>query len=143
MAETNALDSAIEAFRLATINDPLNPAYHFHIADVLYRQNKPHGAIERYHSAVELDHDFLEAWTQLGCVLNEVNDLEGAKATFQIALDLHPDYPEVHFHVAGVLEQLGKADEAAIHWRRYLDFDQRGPWADIAREHLQVKNQSL
>ena len=143
MAETNALDSAIEAFRLATINDPLNPAYHFHIADVLYRQNKPHGAIERYHIAVELDHDFLEAWTQLGCVLNEVNDLEGAKATFQIALDLHPDYPEVHFHVAGVLEQLGKADEAAIHWRRYLDFDQRGPWADIAREHLQVKNQSL
>ncbi len=136
LAELNEIGSAIEAFRLATLGDPLNPAYHFHLAEALYRHKKPHGAIERYHVAVELDHNFLEAWTQLGCVLSEIHDLTGAQAAFQIALDLHPDYPEVHFHLGGVLEQLGQKSEAATHWLKYLDFDQRGPWAEIARERL-------
>ena len=136
LAESNEITAAVEALRLAVINDPLNPQYHFHLADALYRQKKPDGAIERYHVAVELDHNFLEAWTQLGCVLSEVGDQLGATAAFQIALDLHADYPDAHFHLAGVLESLGQTDEAADHWRKYLEFDQRGPWAEIARERL-------
>jgi len=136
LMESNEIASAVEALRLAVINEFQNPQYHFHLADALYRQKKPDAAIERYHVAVELDHDFLEAWTQLGCVLSEVGDQAGAKAAFQIALDRHPDYPEAHFHLAGVLEQLGQPDEAAEHWRKYLEFDQRGPWAEIARERL-------
>ena len=136
LADSDETGAAIEAFRLAAISDPVNPAYHFHLADALYRQKKPDAAIERYHIAVELDHNFLEAWTQLGCVLSEVNDLASAQSAFQIALDLHPDYPEVHFHLAGVLEQLGKKEEAARHWGCYLEYDQRGPWAEIARERL-------
>jgi tetratricopeptide (TPR) repeat protein len=139
MADANETASAIEAFRMSAINDPLNPSCHFHLADALYRQKKLHGAIERYYVAVELDHQFLEAWTQLGCVLSEINDTAGAQSAFQIALDLHPDNPEVHFHLAGVLEQLGQHDEAVPHWIRYLDFDQRGPWAEIAREHLEIE----
>ena len=136
LADGNEIGHAIEALRLATSGDPVNPTYHFHLADALYRQKKPHGAIERYHMSVELDHKFLEAWTQLGCVLSEINDSSGAQAAFQIALELHPDYPEVHFHLAGVLDQLGDKENAVLHWRRYLDFDQRGPWAEIARERL-------
>ncbi len=136
LAESNEISLAVEAFRLAIINDPQNPAYHFHLADALYRQRKPDAAIERYHIAVELDHNFLEAWTQLGCVLSETGDQAGAKAAFQIALDLHPDYADAHFHLASVLEELDQTDEAAEHWRKYLEFDQRGPWAEIARERL-------
>lgn len=133
LADSNEIGPAIEAFRSATINDPVNPSFHFHLADALYRQKKTDAAIERYHVAVELDHKFLEAWTQLGCVLSEVNELVDAQSAFQIALDLHPDYPEVHFHMAGVLQQLGQTEAAARHWTRYLEFDQRGPWAEIAR----------
>lgn len=136
LVDQNETGPAIEAFRLAAVNDHANPAYHFHLADALYRQKNIHGAIERYHVAVELDHDFLEAWTQLGCVLSETGDLAGAQTAFQIALDLHPEYSEVHFHLAGVYEQLGAKDDAARHWRSYLNYDQRGPWAEIARAHL-------
>ena len=136
LLEANELVSAIEGLRIATINDPLNPSYHFHLADALYRQRKLDAAIERYHMAVELDHNFLEAWTQLGCVLSETGDLAGAKSAFEIALDVHPDYPDAHFHLAGVLEQLDEIDEAATHWHKYLEFDQRGPWAETARERL-------
>lgn len=136
LMELNEIDPAVEALRLAVMSDPLNPQHHFHLADGLYRQRKPDAAIERYHVAVELDHDFLEAWTQLGCVLSEIGDQGGAKTAFCIALDRHPDYPDAHFHLAGVLESLGKIDEAADHWRTYLEFDQRGPWAEIARKRL-------
>lgn len=137
LAEENEIDAAIEAFRLALIDEPLNPAHHFHLADVLYRDGRPEAAIERYHMAVELDHDFLEAWTQLGCLFAETGKTPAAQEAFRVALDLHPDYPDAHFHLAQLLERSGQREEAATHWRRYLDFDQRGPWADIARQRLE------
>jgi hypothetical protein len=36
-----------------------------------------------------------------------------------------------------VLLQLGRTQEAAYHWRSYLKFDTRGPWADEARQRLE------
>jgi len=137
LAEENEIDAAIEAFRLSLIDEPLNPAHHFHLADVLYRDGRPEAAIERYHMAVELDHDFLEAWTQLGCLFAETGKTPAAQEAFRVALDLHPDYPDAHFHLAELLERSGQRDAAATHWRRYLEFDQRGPWADIARQRLE------
>lgn len=136
LIETNELVDAIEALRIAIMNENSNPTYHFHLADALYRQQKPDAAIERYHIAVELDHNFLEAWTQLGCVLSETGNHTEAKSAFQIALDVHPDYADAHYYLASTLEKLEEFDEAAIHWHRYLEFDQRGPWAETAREHL-------
>ncbi len=139
LSEEYEIDAAIEAFRLALIDEPLNPLHHFHLADALYREGRPDAAIERYHMAVELDHDFLEAWTQLGCLFAETGKTTSAQEAFRVALDLHPDYPDAHFHLAELLEQSGHRDEAASHWRRYLEFDQRGPWADIARQRLESK----
>ena len=139
LSEEYEIDAAIEAFRLALIDEPLNPLHHFHLADALYREGRPDAAIERYHMAVELDHDFLEAWTQLGCLFAETGKTTSAQEAFRVALDLHPDYPDAHFHLAELLEQSGHRDEAASHWRRYLEFDQRGPWADIARQRLEAE----
>ncbi len=136
LAEENEIDAAIEAFRLALIDDPLNPAHHFHLADVLYRQGHPESAIERFYMTVELDHNFLEAWTQLGCLLDETGQIRAAQEAFRVALDLHPDYPDAHFHLAELLERTDRQDEAADHWRCYLKFDQRGPWAELARQRL-------
>ncbi|OYW19564.1 MAG: GlcNAc transferase, partial [Planctomycetales bacterium 12-60-4] len=82
------------------------------------------------------DHDFIEAWTQLGCVLTETEEFDAAREAFQIALDRHPEFPDAHFHLAQVLERLGDHAAALPHWRAYLTFDSHGPWADIARQHL-------
>lgn len=136
LAEDNEIDAAIEAFRLALIDHPLNPSYHFHLADVLYRQGHPDAAIERFYMTVELDHNFIEAWTQLGCLLDETGQSRAAEEAFQVALDLHPDYPDAHFHLAELLERTNRSDEALEHWKSYLKFDSRGPWAEMAREHL-------
>ena len=136
LGEENEVDAAIEAFRLALIDDPMNPAFHFHLADILYRKGAPEAAIERYYMAVELDHNFLEAWTQLGCLLDETGQIRSSQEAFQVALDLHPDYPDAHFHLAELLERTERQAEAAEHWRSYLKFDQRGPWAELARQRL-------
>lgn len=136
LADENEIDAAVEAFRLCLINEPSNPTYHFHLADVLYRQNKPDAAIERFYICVELDHDFLEAWVQLGCLLNETGQVRAALEAFTVALDRHPDYPDAHFHLAELLERAKRHEEAIEHWESYLTFDQRGPWAEIARQRL-------
>lgn len=136
LADENEVDAAVEAFRLALIDDVYNPAYHFHLADVLYRQGSAEAAIERYYMTVELDHNYLEAWTQLGCLLDQVGRVRAAQESFRIAIDLHPEYPDAHFHLAELLERVNLRDEAAEHWRCYLKYDQRGPWAELARQRL-------
>jgi len=140
-ADENEVDAAIEAFRICLIDEPSNPTYHFHLADVLYRRKKPDAAIERFYMTVELDHDFLEAWVQLGCLLDETGQTRAALEAFGVALDRHPDYPDAHFHLAELLERTKRHDEAVVHWESYLKFDQRGPWAEIARQRLGMSDE--
>ena len=67
--------------------------------------------------AIELDEDYVEARSNLGCVLAELGDLELAVAAFEGALALHPDYADAHFHLGRTLDELARHDEAIPHWR--------------------------
>lgn len=127
---------AIEAFRMCLMDQPGQAEVNFHLAEALYRSGRSEAALERYYTAVETDHDFIEAWTQLGCLHEERGELEAALEAFQVALDAHPDFPDAHWHKAEVLWQLQQSDQAVPHWRRYLEFDGRGPWAETARQRL-------
>lgn len=140
LAEEGHVTEAVEAYRSALVEHPTAADYHFHLADALYRLGRPQAAIERYYAAVEHDHDFIEAWTQLGCVLVETHELDAAKEAFQIALDRHPEFPDAHFHLAQVLERLGDRVGAQPHWQAYLTYDSHGPWADLARQHLEERS---
>ncbi len=135
-ADAGELGEAIEAFRLSLMSEPLNAEIHFHLGDVLYRQGRPRAALERYYSAVEIDHDYLEAWTQIGCLHRELIEPYAALDAFSVALDIHEDYPEAHFHRAETLVELERIEEAIPHWQAYLAHEHRGPWADIARQRL-------
>jgi len=137
LADVGDLEGALTAFREAARFEPTSPELQFHLADVLYRMQNILGAFERYRIAVELDHDYVEAWTQLGCLAVELQDSPTAIDAFQSALDIHSDYPDAHYHLAEVLSQAGRMEEAVTHWQRYLEFDQRGPWAASARERLE------
>ncbi len=137
--EENRLSDAVEAFRLCLLEWADHAEVHFQLADTLFRQDNLAGALERYHMAVELEPNYLEAWTQLGCVHAQREEWEPAMQAFRIALDKHPDYPDAHWHLAQSLDRQGDKAAAKPHWAAYLQFDQRGPWADIAREHLAVE----
>lgn len=136
LLEENRLSDAVEAFRCALMSEPANPETHFHLAEALYREGNLAGALERFHVAVELDQQYLEAWTQLGCVAAELGQTKSALDAFDIALQAHADYPDAHFHKAELLHRLNRPAEAVPHWQAYLAQDQRGPWAEVARQRL-------
>lgn len=136
LLEHNDAPAAIEAFRMSLMLRPQDAETQFCLADALYRANNPSAALERYYAVVETDRKYLEAWTQIGCLHTEREELDAAIAAFRIALDLHADYPDAHLHLAEALQAAGKKEEAKPHWERYLEFDRRGPWADMARQRL-------
>ncbi len=136
--DSGELTEAIEAFRLALMAGPPTADLQFHLAEALSRANNPRGALERFYSTVELDHDYLEAWTQIGSLHREVGEPDAAMLAFDIALEVHPDYPDAVLQKAETLAELGRGNEAVVLWRQYLTFDSRGPWADLARQRLET-----
>ena len=136
LLEADRPAEAVEAFRLSLMDAPGDPETQFHLADALVRTGSLAAALERYHMAVELDHDYIEAWTQLGCVRSQLGDRQGALDAFDIALALHPEYPDALYFKATALTEDNRHDEAARLWRAYLRRNSHGPWADAAREQL-------
>ena len=117
MLNEGELTQAVEALRMSLMEDSDAPDVQFHLAEALYRQGNAQGAIERYYIAAELDHNYIEAWTQIGCIYTELARHDSAIDAFDIALDIHPDYPDAHLHKAETLHQAGRTPEAVVHWR--------------------------
>ena len=136
LLEEDDRPGAIEAFRMAIMDCPDDPEIHFHLADALFRGGNLSGALERYHVAAELDHEYIEAWTQLGCLRSLLDDADGAINAFDIALSVHADFSEAIYHKATVLARTSGAESAVELWQRYLKLDPEGPWAESVREQL-------
>jgi tetratricopeptide (TPR) repeat protein len=134
------LDRAAEAYRTLLMAAGPTAEINFALADVLYRAGDLTAARERYYAALELDEEYVEARASLGCVLAETGELELAAATFEGALGFHPDFADVHFHLAGTLERLHRADEAEAHLRTFLELAPESPWAQAARDRLAVSS---
>jgi tetratricopeptide (TPR) repeat protein len=130
------LEQAADAYRTALVAGGPDAETCFLLAELLYRLGDVTAARERYYMAIELDEDYVEARANLGCVLAETGQPELAVAAFEGALAYHRDYPDVHYHLARTLDELGRRDEAQLHWRIFLDLTPDSPWATAARERL-------
>ena len=116
--------------------EPLQPDpadVNFHLADALYRGGRLEAAVERYYCAIEWAPEFIEAWSQLGCLQAELEEFEAAEESLRAALAIHPSNPDVLLSFAQLLDRLGRESEAVEYWRQYLQFDSRGPWSEHAR----------
>ena len=134
MADSSA---AIRCFHQALRVRPDDAEAHFYLADCLYRIGKQEAALERYLAAIENDPEYLEAWTQIGCLYAELHKWTESLLAFDESLHIFPDFPEAHLHKAETLRQMGQTDDAIRHWKRYLELDQRGPWAELAHQRLE------
>ena len=86
--------------------------------------------------AIEIDEDYVEARANVGCILAEEGRFDLAVAAFEGALRYHGDYPDVHYHLARVLDDAGRRTEAETHWRAFLELVPESPWAESARKRL-------
>lgn len=136
--DAGQLEAAVEMYRAALTAGGARAELCFRVAELLYLLGDIAAARERYFMAIELDEDFVEARANLGCVLAETGELELAVAAFQGTLAHHRDYPDVHYHLARTLDELGRNDEADSHWREFLDLAPDSPWAQEARERLTI-----
>jgi tetratricopeptide (TPR) repeat protein len=136
LEDAGELVRAAEMYRSVMAALGPRPEICFRLAELLYQAGDLAGARERYHMAIELDEDYVEARANLGCVLAESGDEDLAVAAFEGALELYPDYADVRYLLARILDRLGRAAEAAVHWRRFLMLAPDSPWADEARVRL-------
>jgi Tfp pilus assembly protein PilF len=47
-----------------------------------------------------------------------------------------PDYADAHWHLAGVLRDVGRESESQRHLRTFLALAPESPWATMARDRL-------
>jgi tetratricopeptide (TPR) repeat protein len=133
LEEDGQLAEAAEMYRAAMAAGGPKAELCFQTAELLYRLGDLSAARERYYMAVELNEDYVEARANLGCVLAEAGQRDLAVAAFEGALKFHPDYADVHYHLARTLEELRQVENAAEHWRRFLELAPDSPWAEEAR----------
>jgi tetratricopeptide (TPR) repeat protein len=136
LEECGQRQEAIEIYRTILISGEFTAEDHFFLAELLYRAGDLAAARERYYVAIELDEDYVEARANLGCMLAELGDLPLAEAALRGALAHHPDYADAHFHLARLLDRMQQRQEAAKHWRRFLDLAPASPWAVEARDRI-------
>ena len=130
--------SAIEVYRAMSLAFGPIADVCFRMAELLYQQDDLSGARERYLMAVELDETLVEARASLGCVLVESGQPQLALSAFHGALEHHPDYPDVHFHLGRLYDERDEAEKAEFHWQRFLDLAPHSPWAEEARDRLSI-----
>ena len=128
--EQGWLEQAAEFFRAALVAGGPDASLCFQLGELLYRLDDKAAARERYYMAIEIDENFVEARANLGCVLAETGEPELAVSAFQGALLHHPDYADVHYHLAMTLQQLGKPLEAEQHLTRFRELVPNSPWAE-------------
>jgi tetratricopeptide (TPR) repeat protein len=66
-----------------------------------------------FRKSIALNSGYWESHYELGILLERVRDFAGAAGEFQRAIELNPNSPTPHYHLARVYERLGRKDEAA------------------------------
>ena len=79
---------------------------------VLTRLGRPEEAVSQFRKVIELQPDSAEARLNLGIVLADQYDLEGALDAFSRAVDLTPSSTAAHYNKGRALYDLGRGDEA-------------------------------
>ena len=136
--EAGDLHAAERSLRHALRQRPEQPEFHFHLAETLFRLGEADRALERYLSATDWDPEYIEAWSQIGVLHLDRREPSEAKAALEQALDISEDFADGHFHLGEAMRELGDAAAARRHLRRYLTLESRGPWADLARQKLEL-----
>lgn len=128
---------AERAYREAIELDPTLSNAYTNLGNLRYRAGHPDEAERLYREALGVDPSQPEAHYNLGYLLYERRDPRGALPHFRRAVALDPGFADARFNFAMVLEELGQQPEARGHWEAFLRLDPEGPWAEVARKHLE------
>lgn len=129
-------EEAVAAYAQVVALDPAWAAGWNNLGLLQHRMGHYDKAEVCYREALAADPTCYQAAYNLGSLTEDLGDLQGAIGWYRRALEMAPDYADAHFNLAGVLAKSARPEEAAIHWRRYLELDLGSPWAQLARASL-------
>jgi tetratricopeptide (TPR) repeat protein len=129
-------EQAEQAYRKALSLDPTLSNALTNLGNLEYRRDQPVSAEQYYRRALAADPEQPEALYNLGFLHFERDEIDEAVRLFRGALDSDPSFADAHFNLAMALEERGERAEARPHWKRYLELEPDGAWADLALKHL-------
>ncbi len=134
--DPSTFDEAAELYSKAIDLDPQLAIAYTNLGNIRFRRNDEPGAETLYRRALELDERQPEAHYNLGYVMLERGFADRAVTHFEAAIKSDPRFADAHFNLAMAYEAMTDKAHARVHWKRYLELEPAGTWADIARDHL-------
>ena len=130
------IPEAEELYRRAIELDPWLAIAYTNLGNVCFRRGDEENAEVFYRKALEIEAAQPEAQYNLGYVMLERGQAADAVAFFRGAIGSDPRFADAYFNLAMAYEQVGSPDKARPCWRKYLEIEPTGTWAEIARKHL-------
>ena len=130
------MDDAEALYRAAIKHDPWLAIVYTNLGNIRFRRGDEGQAERLYRCALEIEPTQPEAQYNLGYMMLHRGDLEPAIYYFTGAIDSDPRFADAYFNLAMASEQLGDTGAARTAWKRYLELEPSGTWAEIARQHL-------
>jgi tetratricopeptide (TPR) repeat protein len=134
--DPTTFDEAEGLYKRATELDPQLAIAYTNLGNIRFRRGDEAGAEELYRKALQIDDRQPEAHYNLGYVMLERGYASQAVAFFEAAILADPRFADAHFNLAMAYEAIEDRARARVHWKRYLELEPTGTWADIARDHL-------
>lgn len=131
-----SFDEAEKLYHRAIELDPGLAIAYTNVGNIRYRKGDDRSAEEFYRRALEVDDRQPEAHYNLGYVMLERGQPARSIPYFLRALQADGRFSDAHFNLAMAYEGTGEPERARTHWRKYLELEPEGAWADVAREHL-------
>jgi tetratricopeptide (TPR) repeat protein len=130
------LDEAEKLYERALELDPWLAIAYTNVGNIRFRRGDEDEAEKLYRKALSLDAAQPEAQYNLGYVMLERGRPGEAITFFKGAIASDPQFADAYFNLAMAYEQASDSARARPCWRRYLEIEPTGTWAEIARKHL-------
>ncbi len=149
LAQTGRLEEAVDHYSEVLRVKPFHPDAHINRAHALDRWGRTEEAIKAYRAAARIDptkvtREFLaRVHANLGGVLGNQNDFDGAIAEYREAVRLRPEYDFAHYWWGVLLVQQGQLDEAIEHFHKTLEINPEHRGARQALEQVLAQKQQM
>ncbi|MCS3901444.1 tetratricopeptide repeat protein [Methanococcus voltae] len=92
-------------------------------ANEYYTSGDYKNAEKKYRKAIMMHSNVAEAHNNLGCLLDNLGNLEEAEHEYRQALEVDPQYMKAHNNLATILGHMGRYEEAEEQYNKALDLN--------------------
>jgi tetratricopeptide (TPR) repeat protein len=134
--DPDTMDEAEALYRRALRYDPWMAIVYTNLGNIRFRRGDEAQAEQLYRNALQIDSEQSESQYNLGYMMLHRGESPVAIAFFEGAIRSDPSFADAYFNLAMAYEHEGRVIKARRCWRRYLELEPEGSWAEIARHHL-------